>query len=170
MLSSNMRITVYPQKLVLSSERNVRFYRKYTAVVFKTLRKPLFQKFLGWMIKRENIEEHMVTNIKVMTFPFRKGNGKGLAGKFDGKGKIFIYPRRLDFCRKLIRNFGKENAYSYIKNRARATLIHELLHVRYSDDEERVRELTKKYFNIFARHQGAQRLYAQGIMKMLFTQ
>jgi len=29
-------------------------------------------------------------------------------------------------------------------------LIHEFLHVKYSSDEEKVRKLTKKYFNIFA--------------------
>jgi hypothetical protein len=84
-----------------------------------------------------------------MLFPSRKKNGNGLAGKYNGKGEIFIYPKRLEFCRKLIQNDGKEKVYSYLKNRARATLIHELLHVKYSSDEEKVRELTREYLNMF---------------------
>jgi len=30
-----------------------------------------------------------------------------------------------------------------------ATLIHELLHVKYLGDEDKVRELTRKYFDFF---------------------
>ena len=156
MLSNKIRITVRPQKLARYSEKHARFYRKYAIAVFRTLRKPLFQNFLNWMMKRENIEEHMVTNVQVMAFPFRKKNGKGLAGKRNLKGEIFIYPKRLDFCRKLIRNCGKEKVYSYIKNRARATLIHELLHVKHLGDEGKVRELTRKYFYNFVRHQNTE--------------
>jgi len=156
MMSSKMRITVRPKKIVRFSKTRVSFYMKYASVVFKTLRKPLFQKFLDWILKRENIKEHKVTKVQVMVFPFRKENGKGLAGKCNGKGEIFIYPKRLEFCQKLIRNCGKEEGYSYIKNRARATFIHELLHIKYSSDEEKVRELTRKYFKIFTQHQNTQ--------------
>ncbi len=45
---------------------------------------------------------------------------------------------------------GKEKTLSYIEKRAQATLIHEFLHVKYAGDEEKVRKLTKKYFNIFS--------------------
>ncbi|MDH5460404.1 MAG: hypothetical protein OEW71_05165 [Candidatus Bathyarchaeota archaeon] len=121
-------------------------------------------------MKRENIKEHKVTNVQIMVFPFRKENGKGLAGKCNRKGEIFIYPKRLEFCRKLLRNCGKEKVYSFIKNRARATLIHELLHIKYSSDEEKVRKLTRKYFKIFTRHQNTQNSNAHNILKMVFTQ
>jgi len=169
-MSSNMRITVSPKKIVRFSKTYVSFYTKYSSVVFKTLRKPLFQKFLDWVLKRENIKEHKVTNVQIMVFPFRKENGKGLAGKCNRKGEIFIYPKRLEFCRKLLRNCGKEKVYSFIKNRARATLIHELLHIKYSSDEEKVRKLTRKYFKIFTRHQNTQNSNAHNILKMVFTQ
>lgn len=151
-MSNRMRIAVRSEKLRFSHIR-FSFYMQYASFVFKTLRKPLFQRFLRWMLKSENIEEHMIDSVKVMTFPFQKENGKGLAGRCNSKGEIRIYPKRLRFCRKLKQKFGKEKLHSYIKNRARATLIHELLHVKYSNDEVKVRELTRKYFNIFTRHE-----------------
>jgi len=52
---------------------------------------------------------------------------------------------------KLKSKLGKEKVHSYIKNRARATLIHELLHLKYKSNEEKVRQLTRKYFDVFKR-------------------
>ena len=167
-LSSKIRMVANPQKVVKASERRLRFYTKYADFVLKTLKKPLFQKFLNWVIKRENIEGHMVKNIQVRVFPFQKENGKRLAGRWNSKGEILIYPKRLDFFRRMMRNGKKETVYFYIKCRAMATLIHELLHVKYLDDENNVRELTRKYFNIFIQRQNTQNSNASGIQKMLF--
>jgi len=167
-LSSKIRMVVHPQKPVRFSEKRLRFYTKYAAVVFKTLRKPLFQKFLNWMVKRENIEKSKVKDVQVRVFPLRKENGKGLAGRCNSKGEIRIYPKRLDFFRKMMRNCKKEKVYFYIKSRAMATLIHELLHTKYLDDEDKVRELTGKYFNIFIKHQSTKNSNAHSILRMLF--
>jgi len=167
-LSSKIRMVANPQKVVKASERRLRFYTKYADFVLKTLKKPLFQKFLNWVIKRENIEGHMVKNIQVRVFPFQKENGKRLAGRWNSKGEILIYPKRLDFFRKMMRNGKKETVYFYIKCRAMATLIHELLHVKYLDDENNVRELTRKYFNIFIQRQNTQNSNSCSIQKMLF--
>jgi len=52
-LTSKIRMVVHPQKLVRFSKKHLWLYTKYAAVVFKTLRKPLFQKFLNWMTKRK---------------------------------------------------------------------------------------------------------------------
>lgn len=169
MLSSKIRIDVCPRELERLSESKARFYKKYASVTMKTLRKPLFQKFLHWMLRRENIEEQSITNVNVMTFPFQKENGKRLAGKYNKNGEIFIYPKPLKFCQKLIRNFGKEKVYSYLKKRAIATLIHELLHVKYSSEEGKVRELTKKYFSILTQRQDVQSSSKGVMMKMLFA-
>ncbi|MDH5390743.1 MAG: hypothetical protein OEX10_06285 [Candidatus Bathyarchaeota archaeon] len=167
-LSSKIRMVANPQKVVKASERRLRFYTKYADFVLKTLKKPLFQKFLNWVIKRENIEGHMVKNIQVRVFPFQKENGKRLAGRWNSKGEILIYPKRLDFFRRMMRNGKKETVYFYIKCRAMATLIHELLHVKYLDDENNVRELTRKYFNIFIQRQNTQNSNSCSIQKMLF--
>jgi hypothetical protein len=167
-LTSKIRMVANPQKVVKASERRLRFYTKYADFVLKTLKKPLFQKFLNWVIKRENIEGHMVKNIQVRVFPFQKENGKRLAGRWNSKGEILIYPKRLDFFRKMMRNGKRETVYFYIKCRAMATLIHELLHVKYLDDENNVRELTRKYFNIFIQHQNTQNSNSCSIQKMLF--
>lgn len=169
-LRSKIRMGVHPQKLVRFSDRHLWFYTKYAAVVLKTLKKPLFQKFLNWIIKRENIEGNMIRTVQVMVFPFRKENGKGLAGRCNSKGEILIYPKRLNFFRKKMRKCKRQKVHFYIRSRAMATLIHELLHVKYLDEEDKVRELTRKYFSIFIRHQDTQNSNAHRILKMLFTQ
>lgn len=155
-LSGKIRRVVNRQKVAKFSE-NLRFYTRYAAFVSKALRKPRFQKFLKWIIRKEKIEENRVKDIQVRVFPFQKENGNGLAGRYKSRGAIFIYPKRAEFCQELEREYGKEKALSYIENRAQAALIHEFLHVKYSSDEEKVRKLTKKYFNIFADNARAQK-------------
>lgn len=166
-MSSRMNISVRPKILARFSHTRLSFHMKYASVVFKTLRKPVFQSFICWMLKREKIGEDAVKSVKVMAFPFRKDNGNFLAGRCNNKGEIHIYPKRLEFCRKLRQKFGKEMFLSYIKNRARAALIHELLHMKYSNDEEKVRGLTKKYFKTFTRHPEAPNV-EDDILKMVF--
>jgi len=39
-----------------------------------------------------------------------------------------------------------------VKGRARATLIHEILHAKYASDEARVRSLTEWYLSLYARN------------------
>jgi hypothetical protein len=168
-LPSKIRVTVLPQRFEGFSERQAKFYMKYATVAFKTLTNPLFQRFIDWMMLRENIDEHTVTNVQIRAFPFRKENGNGLAGSFNKKGEILIYPKRLEFCRKLMRELEKESVYFYIKVRAMATLIHELLHIKYSHDEENVRRLTRKYLNIFTRHKNLQSMSDKRILNILFS-
>ena len=164
-----MKITASSKKRAAFSKNHLHFYTKYAFVVFKTLRKPLFQKFLSWVLRREKIEEHKVKDVQIRMFPLRKENGNGLAGKCKREGKIFLYAKRLEFCREKTQELGKENINFYIKSRARAALIHELLHLKYESDEEKVRELTRRYFNIFIKHQHTQNSDAHKIAKMLFT-
>jgi len=150
-LSEKMRITVSSRKILRFSETDLAFYKKYASAVLKTLRKPMFQRFLRWMLTTENIHEEKVENIHVIFFPFRKENGKGLAGRCNSKGEIYIYPKKLKFYHKLMSKLGKKEVHSYVKDRAKATLIHELLHLKYKSDEKKVRKLTKKYLDIFQR-------------------
>jgi hypothetical protein len=168
-LPSKIRVTVLPQRFEGFSERQAKFYMKYATVAFKTLTNPLFQRFIDWMMLRENIDEHTVKNVQIRAFPFRKENGNGLAGSFNKKGEIFIYPKRLEFCRKLMRELEKESVYFYIKVRAMATLIHELLHIKYSHDEENVRRLTRKYLNIFTHHKNLRSMSDKRILNILFS-
>ena len=163
-LVGKIRRVVHPQKVAKSS-KHTRFYTRYAAFVLKALIKPRFQKFLNWIIKREKIEENLVKDVQIRVFPFQKENGNGLAGRYKSKGRIFIYPKRFEFCRELMQEHGKEKALSYIENRAQAALIHEFLHVKYTSDEEKVRKLTKKYFNIFANSEDTYE-----ISKMLFKE
>jgi hypothetical protein len=152
LLSKKMKITVPSARLERFSSRHVNFYSKYASYVFKALSKPSFQKFLSWMLKRENIEEQMITDVHVRVLPFRKKNGNGLAGNCDiQNGIIQIYPRTRKFCTRLKREFGKNGFLSYVRIRARAALIHELLHLKYGRNEEKVRQATKEYTATFSR-------------------
>jgi hypothetical protein len=120
------------------------------------------------MLKKENIAEQTVKKVKVMVFPFRKQNGNGLAGRWNGKGGVLIFPRRLEYCQRLMQKQTEETVHAYIRNRARAALMHELLHIKYLDDEKKVRKLTKQYFHTFIQHLNISNSDINTMMKMLF--
>ncbi|MCJ7431670.1 hypothetical protein MUO83_10740 [Candidatus Bathyarchaeota archaeon] len=169
MLSNKMKITVHPEKIEDPSQKQVGFYMKYASFVIRTLRRPSFQKFLSWMLRRENIEEHMVRDVQVAVFPFQRKNGNGLAGHCNtNRGRIQIYPKTCKFCQELIQECGKDKFISYAGSRARAALIHELLHLKYANDEEKVRELTREYFAVFAQNRSAQNSQVPSIYNMIF--
>lgn len=153
-LSNKMKIAIDFEKFDALSQNHVRFYMKYSSFVLRSLKRPSFQKFLYWMLRRENIDEQTIRAVHVKVFPLRRANGKGLAGKCaTAKGKIGIYPKTLKFCRRFKQKFGKSTLLTYAGNRARAALIHELLHLKYVEDEKTVRELAKEYFFVFIQKQ-----------------
>jgi len=164
-LSGKIRRVVNRQEVAKFSE-NLPFYTRYAAFVSQALRKPRFQKFLKWIIRKEKIEENRVKDVQVRIFPFQRKNGNGLAGRYKSRGAILIYPKSFEFYQGLKREYGKEKALSYVEKRAQAALIHEFLHVKYSSDEEKVRKLTKKYFNIFTENSEN----AYDISKILFKE
>ncbi len=169
-LSSKMRISVDPQKLESFSQNHVKFYLKYSSFVFRALKKPSFQKFLRWMLKKEKIEEQIVRAVQVKVLPFRRKNGNGVAGKCNTtKGRIQIYPKTIKFCQIFKQKFGRNNLLAYAGNRARAALIHELLHLKYAKDEKTVRELAKEYFCILTQKQCNQSARSLFIYTMIFN-
>jgi hypothetical protein len=168
-LSSKMKISVDPKKLERFSQNHVKFYLKYSSFVFKALKKHSFQKFLRWMLKKEKIEEQIVSAVQVKVLPFRRKNGNGVAGKCNtARGRIRIYPKTIKFCQIFKQKFGLNTLLAYAGNRARAALIHELLHLKYAKDEKTVRELAKEYFCIFTQKQCTQSARLLFIYTMLF--
>jgi hypothetical protein len=168
-LSSKIRVVSNPKKVESCPEKGLYFYKNYASVVSETLRKPMFQRFLDWVIKREKIEKNAVKDIQVRVFPFRKENGKSVAGRCNNEGVILIFPKKRSFLKKKMQYHKKEKVRFYLKSRAMAALIHELLHVKYDSNESKVRKLTKKYFSIFIRHQNMNTQKAQYIQKILFA-
>ena len=168
--SNKMRISVDHEKLGNFSQNHVKFYLKYSSFVFRVLKKPSFQKFLHWMLKKEKIEEQAVRAVHVKVLPLRRKNGKGIAGNCDTtRGRIRIYPKTMKFCQIFKQKFGRYTLLAYAGNRARAALIHELLHLKYTEDEKTVRELAKGYFCIFTQKQSAQSSHVLCIYTMIFT-
>jgi hypothetical protein len=169
-LSSKMRISVDHEKLGNFSQNHVKFYLKYSSFVFKALKKHSFQKFLRWMLKKEKIEEQIVSAVHVKVLPFRRKNGKGVAGNCNtARGRIRIYPKTVKFCQIFKQKFGLNTLLAYAGNRARAALIHELLHLKYAEDEKTVRKLSKDYFCIFTQKQPAQSAHSLFIYTMIFN-
>jgi hypothetical protein len=168
-LSNKIRVVSNPQKAEACPEKRLQFYTNYASAVFETLRKPLFQKFVNWIIKREKIEKRAVKDIQVRLFPFQKENGRSLAGRCSDKGVILIFPKRRSFLQKKMEVHEKEKIRFYLKSRAMAALIHELLHLKYASNESKVRQLTKKYFSIFIRHQDVNADRADKIQNILFS-
>lgn len=111
----------------------------------------------------------MVSAVHVKVFPFRGKNGKSVAGNcYIVQGKIRIYPKSMKFCRKFTQKFGKHTLLVYAGNRARVALIHELLHLKYAADEEKVRELTKDYFFAFTQNKPANSSHAHLVYTLIF--
>ena len=169
MLSDRIEVTTRPERLREFSEEHAGFYVKYASFVLKSLKKPLYQRFLNWMLQKEKIQTHTIRRVEIRLLPFRRKNGNGLAGNCNTYiGKIRIYPRTLKFCQRLIQDFGKDGFASYVRIRARAALIHELLHLKYEKDERKVRELTKRYFSIFAHNRVTKDSHVSHIYTILF--
>ncbi len=136
------------------SEKHVYFYTKYSCFTLKALRRASFQKFLGGMLLSENIEETVINAIDIKVYPAPRKNGNNIAGRCNVfRGKIRIYPKTIKFCKVFKKKFGRDILFAYAGNRARAALIHELLHLKYASDEAKVRELTKVYFASYTKKQ-----------------
>jgi len=150
-------------------ESNASFYSKYSSLTYKALRRKSFQNFIDRMLILENIDETTVNTIDINVYPAPRKNGNNIAGKCNiVKGKIRIFPKPIKFCIGFRNKFGKDTLFSYAGNRARAALIHELLHLKYASDEIRVRELTKTYFSAYLRRRPQPNSNAVLIYKMLF--
>lgn len=111
----------------------------------------------------------MVNDVQIRLFPFVKDDGNGLVGKCNNRGVVFLYPERYVSAQKKMKRLGLSEFKIYIKCRAIAALIHELLHFKYKGNEVRVKELTEKYFNIYYNHQLLKQSDTNHIPKMIFN-
>ena len=170
LLSSKIKITADPEKPESPPHKHVSFYMHYSSFVLKSLQKHSFQKFLAKMLKKENIQEHSITEVNVKVFPLRRNNGRGLAGNCNpARGKIQIYPKTMTFYQAFKQKFGKNTFLAYACSRARAALIHELLHLKYATDEKRVRKLSQKYFFTFTQKKPSHSRLSLLSYTMIFT-
>jgi hypothetical protein len=148
-----MRITIDPRERANFSEKAIHYYARYALRVLATLRDPFFRKFIYRLLNREKIVINRIHDIQIKTFPQRnEKNGKKLIGKCNTNGIISIYPKELKFMQQLRKTKEQDNVTFYITSRARATLMHELLHLKYFDRERTVRALTERYFTAFLLH------------------
>jgi hypothetical protein len=148
LLSSKIKIT--PENDKTDFSRHFGFYKNYSFFILKALRKSSFQEFLYYMFLSENIEEKNVNTVDIKVFPAPRKNGFNIIGRCDTfRGRIRIYPKTFNYCSAFRKKYGKDYLFAFIGNRARAALIHELLHLKYVSDEKKVQELTDIYFSTY---------------------
>jgi hypothetical protein len=149
---------------------NSGFYLKYSRFTLKALNKRVFQEFLSDILKIEKIPQKNVGSICIEILPAPRKNGLSIAGKCNiFNGRIRIYPKPLKFCDAFRKEYGQYLLVEYAGNRARAALIHELLHLKYGRDEVRVRELTEEYYSRLIKNECANSSKALHICKLIFA-
>jgi hypothetical protein len=151
-LSSKLKIGLEYGKT--DSTKHFSFYTNYSRFIMKALKKSSFQEFLCSMLLAENMQIEIVNTVDIRVFPAPRKNGFNIIGKCDPfRGRIRIYPKTFNYCYSFRKRYGKKYLFAFVGNRARAALIHELLHLKYINDEEKVRELTDTYFSEYLKKQ-----------------
>jgi hypothetical protein len=75
----------------------------------------------------------------------------------------------LKFCDAFRKEYGQYLLVEYAGNRARAALIHELLHLKYGSDEVGVRKLTKEYYSQLIKNEFSNKPKALHLCKLIFA-
>lgn len=145
-LARRMTIRIASQHPPAMKSHTLQWYREYAAIVLSALQHPRFQRFLTWLLQHEHIPVQHIKAIQVRLFPRIKANGHHLKGAATSHGIITLYPHTIPTTSQA-KDVPPSDVFSrkYVQWRARATLIHELLHYKYRHREQRVRQLTHQY-------------------------
>ncbi len=164
------KIRIGPEYSMNDFSKHYGFYTNYSRFTLKALRKSSFQEFLCRMLLAENIEEKFVNTVDIKIFPAPRKNGFNIVGKCDPfRGRIRIYPKTFNFCHAFKKKYGKCYLYAFVGNRARAALVHELLHLKYVSDEEKVRELTDIYFSEYIKRRCEKNSNLNSLLGLIFN-
>ena len=125
--------------------RTLQRYHQYAETVLSALQHPRFQRFLSWLLRHEHIPLQRIKTIQIQMFPRIKANGCHLKGAATSNGIITLYPQAISKNVDKDPNQTDAFALKYVEWRARATLIHELLHYKYRHREQYIRYLTRHY-------------------------
>lgn len=148
------KIKIGQESTKTDATKHLGFYTNYSRFILKALKKSSFQEFLWFMLLTENIDPRSVSSVEIKVLPASRKNGYNIVGKCNvSNGNISIYPKTFNYCFSLRKKYGKKYAFSFVGNRARAALMHELLHLKYISDEKKVRELTEGYFSEYVKKQ-----------------
>ena len=168
-LSSKLKIG--PEFGKTDSTKHFSFYTNYSRFILKALKKSSFQEFLCSMLLAENMQVEIVNTVDIRVFPAPRKNGFNIIGKCDTfRGRIRIYPKTFNYCYSFRKKYGKNYLLLFVGNRARAALIHELLHLKYVNDEEKVRELTDTYFSEYLKKHFNKNSNLMSLHNLIFNQ
>jgi len=164
----DIRIANPPKEMVEKYSKDAyEFYSKYANLVCEILKDKNVQKFIDKMITKECIEKK-VSDVRVMLFPSLKGE-MARGGTYNAKlGQISIF-NRMEIpedtpkhkMKWLIDMLEDKKIVEGIFIESVLNLIHEVLHVKYSNDymeehgltrdeiENKVKNLSEKYLDEF---------------------
>lgn len=146
-----VRVARVPDDMLYGLSRRKRlYYKKQASKVASILNHKIIQSVLGELIENENIDPENIGDIRVMVLPSIKDReyGDHLYGLYDQEtGQISIYPAVRYKGSKFLND--PMVSFQFIRE-SFDTLIHEVLHSRYSQ-ESTVKKLTKKYLRRFYR-------------------
>jgi len=167
-----VRLTNPPNELLsLFSESQRKFYSDYSEYVYSQLSRDDVQQFIHKVVTEEDIDLFKVEEIRIMRFPFGTSGAElehAKRKKIDiehgtyfghcilALKRIDIYPPK--FNSDLTKNTAakqfwdeEEMRYYFFCYEPVKTLLHELLHIKYKEDENTVKRLSKKYMIYFER-------------------
>jgi len=162
----NIRLANPNNEVALRFPQNItRFYYDYSELVYSELSREVVQSYIEYIINKESIDASKITEIRIMRFPFgystaetscnertQRPPGINFGHYVSTLGIIDIYPPE----------FSQDSQISWLKEHKEAgyyftlfeplrTYIHELLRVKYLDDESTVDRLTDKHMRRFER-------------------
>jgi len=63
------------------------FYKQYSDFTLKTIKNQKFQRFIKHLLRKEEISENKIQQIKIRFFPLQNKEGQWIIGKCNKKGK-----------------------------------------------------------------------------------
>lgn len=142
-----------------------KFYNDYSELVYSELSKEPIRSYIQNIIKKENIDSSKIQEIRIRRFPVRHSTPKGsnnertqqqlgiIFGNYvSTSGIIDIYPPEFpqDMQISLLKE-RKEAGYYFSLYEPLRILIHELLRVKNSGNEDALNRLANKYMRQFER-------------------
>jgi hypothetical protein len=138
----------------------VEYYAKITELVYRAFGLDAVSDFLRELV--EILRMSQSVDVRIMRLPSHKSKILGIDKKgrildvqlygrsWEKKPLVDIFPNSL-FPDKLSKPFWSIGLRGLILNSSIRTIIHELLHKSGLNDEEKVRELTERYYKDFRR-------------------
>ena len=140
-MSIHIRIANPPKEFTEKFPTEVKeFYYKYSKKVYSIVISDEIKNFIEEMLKIENIDINKIIDARIMIFPCYRSSDSTYGLVDNDSGQISIYPIFSYQNEKVIPSclidFTNENLNFIIITQVVHTLIHEILHLKYLDEDD----------------------------------